>query len=171
MSKVTIYTDGACYPNPGTGGWAAILQYVNNDGSLHEKEIFGSENNTTNNKMEIKAALESLKTLKYPCAVIIYTDSKYIKNSLGRWKGGRPDKKRSGWIVRWEKNKWKRTNNEPLLNKGIWKEMISEARRHLSIDIRFIKGHSGDILNERCDSLAVEARKKLEEHNDIQRQT
>lgn len=144
MEKVTIYTDGACSGNPGPGGWGAILMYGNN-----KKEISGGQKNTTNNIMELTAAVEALKLLKYPCNVELYSDSAYLVNGFS-----------NGWIYNWKKNNWKTSNKEPVKNKEIWEELYNLTKIH---HVKFIKvkGHSDNVYNNRCDELARNAIKEL----------
>lgn len=144
MEKVTIYTDGACSGNPGPGGWGAILMYGDN-----KKEISGGQKNTTNNIMELTAALEALKLLKYPCKVELYSDSAYLVNGFS-----------NGWIYNWKKNNWKTASKEPVKNKEIWEEIYNLTKVH---QVKFIKvkGHSDNIYNNRCDELARNAIKEL----------
>ena len=142
--KVIIYTDGACSGNPGPGGWGAILMYKEN-----KKEISGGKNNTTNNIMELTAAVEGLKLLKYPCKVKLYSDSAYLVNGF-----------KQGWIYNWQKNNWKTAGKEPVKNKEIWEELYNLTKIH---DVEFIKvkGHSDNEYNNRCDELARNAIKNL----------
>ncbi|SDX49868.1 RNase HI [Marininema mesophilum] len=137
MKEVTIYTDGACSGNPGPGGWAAVLMY----GEL-KKEMTGGEKHTTNNRMELQAALSSLQALKRPCKVKLHTDSAYLQNCF-----------KQRWYVNWEKNGWKNSRKEPVENKDLWQQLLQETRRH---DVEFIKvkGHADDKWNNRCDELA-----------------
>ena len=139
MKKVKIYTDGACKGNPGKGGWGAVLQYGET-----EKEISGYADKTTNNIMELTAAVEALKLLKEPCEVILTTDSNYVKNGI------------SDWIFNWKKNGWKTASKKPVKNKELWQELDSLSKNH-SIQWKWVKGHSGHTENERCDKLANEA--------------
>ncbi len=139
MKKVKIYTDGACKGNPGKGGWGAVLQY----GDI-EKEISGYADKTTNNIMELTAAVEALKMLKEPCEVILTTDSNYVKNGI------------SDWIFNWKKNGWKTASKKPVKNKELWQKLDSLSKNH-SIQWEWVKGHSGHPENERCDELANEA--------------
>lgn len=136
--KVEIYTDGGCQPNPGTGGWAAILLYGGK-----EKELSGAEPNTTNNRMELTAAVRALEALKRPCHVILHTDSEYLKNGV------------STWIHGWKKNGWKRKDGA-LKNIDLWQRLDELTAKH-KIDWRWVRGHAGHDLNERCDQLAGEA--------------
>lgn len=143
MSKIIIYTDGACSGNPGRGGWAAILQC---DG--REKEISGSAPETTNNRMELTAAIEALRALKIkPCEVTLYSDSAYVINAF-----------QQGWLSSWKKNGWKRgpRKNEPVSNIDLWKELDDLQSRH-NVTWKKVEGHAGNELNERVDQLAVAA--------------
>ena len=138
--QVTIYTDGACSGNPGPGGWGCILMY-----NQYRKESSGGALNTTNNRMEITAALEALKLLKEPCRVDLYTDSAYLCNAL--------EKK---WLDTWSKNGWKTASKSNVENQDLWKELIVELDRH---DVKFhkVKGHADNEYNNRCDKLARDA--------------
>lgn len=138
MKEVTIYTDGACSGNPGPGGWAALLIYNN-----HRKTISGCEPDTTNNRMEIKAAIEALKTLKTPCNVALYTDSNYLQKGI------------SDWIEKWEANNW-RTNKSPVKNVDLWQELLLEKKKH-QIEFFWVKAHNGHSENELVDELARKA--------------
>lgn len=156
-SEVIIYTDGGSEPNPGSGGWGAILLFEGKNGK-NEKEISGNEVLTTNNRMEITAMLEGLKVLKYPCHVTIYTDSRYLKGAVGTWNRGKPVG--SGWIVDWRTRGWRRKKGT-LLNIDLWKEMWDLCEKQDSIRMKWIPGHSDDHYNDRCDVLATEARLQL----------
>ena len=155
-TEVVIYTDGGVEPNPGRGGWAAIL-ICDKNGKRHEKEITGSEENTTNNRMEILAMLEGLKSLKKPVEATVYTDSQYLQKSIGNWLNGKPVKG-TGWIVGWRSNDWSKKTKGDLKNTDLWIKLWIECERHKSIQVRWVRGHSGDHYNERCDILATEAR-------------
>ena len=144
MDKVTIYTDGACSGNPGPGGWGAILIF----GDI-KKEISGGKKDTTNNIMELTAALEALKMLKRPCDVKLYSDSAYLVNGFI-----------NGWIYNWKKNNWKTSNKEPVKNKEIWEELYKMTKIH-KIEFIKVKGHSDNEFNNRCDELARNAINKL----------
>ena len=135
--KLAIYTDGACSGNPGPGGWAAI--YVLG-GDV--KEISGGEYNTTNNRMELMAAIESLKALNQSCSIILYSDSQYLVDCFNK-----------KWYVSWRKNGWRNSKKEPVANKDLWEELISLADKH-NIQFSKVKGHAGVEYNERCDALA-----------------
>lgn len=144
MKKVTIYTDGACSKNPGPGGWGAILIY-----NGKTKEIFGCNADTTNNIMELTAAIEALKRLKEVCEVDLYSDSAYVINAF-------LDK----WLDKWFKNGWKTNRRKPVKNKALWQELYKLAQIH---KVNFIKvdGHCDNELNNRCDELAVNAIQNL----------
>ena len=143
MSKdnniVHIFTDGACKGNPGPGGWGAIMKYGD-----HVKELNGYSSKTTNNIMEITAVIEALKSLTRPCAIILTTDSNYVKNGITQW------------IHNWKKKGWKTANKQPVKNKECWLQLDVEVQRH-QIEWKWVKGHSGHPENERADELANEA--------------
>jgi len=134
--EVIVYTDGACKGNPGPGGWGAWLKSAD-----HEKELFGGEPNTTNNRMEIMAVIEALASLKRSCKVTIYTDSEYVKKGMTEWM--------SGWIRRG----WKTADGKPVKNADLWTRLNALAQLH-SLEWRWVKGHAGDPGNERADALA-----------------
>tara|TARA_B100001250_G_C19797114_1_gene789255 strand:+ start:1497 stop:1928 length:432 start_codon:yes stop_codon:yes gene_type:complete len=136
---VKIYTDGACRGNPGPGGWGALLVYGDK-----EKEVFGFSNNTTNNIMELTAAVESLKLLKRSCQIILTTDSVYVKNGI------------TIWINNWKKKNWKTASKKDVKNKNLWMALDYECSKH-QIDWKWVKGHSGHRENEIADSLANKA--------------
>jgi ribonuclease HI len=135
---VTIYTDGACRGNPGPGGWGAILRY-----GKHEKAISGGESNTTNNRMELRAALEALRALTEPCRVVLYTDSEYLKKGI------------TLWMPNWKRRNWRRKGGK-LANVDLWMKLDEEIERH-EVRWRWVKGHTGNTYNERVDKLAREA--------------
>ena len=141
--KVVIYTDGACSGNPGPGGWGAVLIW-----GEQEKELCGGESATTNNRMELMAAIQALETLKKPCKVELHTDSQYVKNGI------------SEWIRGWKARGWRTADKKPVKNDDLWKR-LDEARLKHDVDWRWVKGHNGHVLNERADALA---RKGLTEH-------
>jgi len=141
-NNVIIYTDGACSGNPGKGGWGAILFYKG-----AEKEIYGGDKDTTNNRMELTAIIKALETLKKQCKIEIYTDSKYVKDGI------------TGWIFNWKKNNWKTANKKPVKNQELWQK-LDELVQKYDIEWNWVKGHSGDINNDRADALA---RKGVEE--------
>ncbi len=143
MNKVTIYTDGACSGNPGPGGWGAILMY-----GEAKKEISGGEGKTTNNRMELTAAIEALKMLKRPCAVDLYSDSKYLVDSINK-----------GWLFSWEKLGFKKKGKD-VPNTDLWLELLPLIRRH-SVAFIWVKGHDENEYNNRCDEMAVSEWKKF----------
>ncbi len=144
MTQVQIYTDGACSGNPGPGGWAAIL--VSGD---HEKELSGGESHTTNQRMELQAAVEGLKALNRSCTVTLYSDSAYLVNAMTK-----------KWYLTWQKTGWINSKREPVKNKDLWEQLLHQVGIH---DVQFgkVKGHSGHHYNERCDALARAAVKKV----------
>lgn len=137
-SPVVIHTDGACSGNPGPGGWGAVLQY---NGTV--KELSGGAPHTTNNQMELTAAIEALNALKRPCAVEMYTDSQYVKNGI------------NGWLHGWKRNGWKTADKKPVKNVELWQALDEAVKRH-QVTWHWVKGHAGDELNERADRLANE---------------
>jgi ribonuclease HI len=142
MHHVVIYTDGACSGNPGPGGWGALLQF-----GRHEKELSGGEQKTTNNRMEITAAVMALRALKEPCRVDLYTDSEYLKKGI------------TEWIGNWKRLGWRRGSpgkTKPLANADLWQELDREIRSH-QIEWHWLKGHAGQAGNERADELASSA--------------
>lgn len=136
MTKVEIYTDGACKGNPGKGGWGALLVA---DGK--EKEMFGGEANTTNNRMELRAVIEALGALKRPCEVVLHTDSQYVQKGI------------SEWIHGWKARGWKTAAKEPVKNADLWMELDSARQQH-QVEWRWVRGHAGHPGNERADRLA-----------------
>ncbi|AJY46071.1 ribonuclease HI [Martelella endophytica] len=136
MKTVEIFTDGACSGNPGPGGWGAVLRYGDK-----ERELSGGEAMTTNNRMELMAAIESLKALKEPCTVELYTDSVYLKDGIGKW------------IFGWKKNGWKTADKKPVKNVELWQALETERNRH-KVTLHWVKGHAGHDENERADELA-----------------
>jgi len=142
--QIKIYTDGACSGNPGPGGYGAILMYEEN-----KKEISGGEANTTNNKMELMAAIVALETLKEPCDVELYSDSAYLVNAYNQ-----------NWIEGWKKNNWKNSSKQDVKNRELWERLERQTAIH---NVRFIKvkGHSDNEFNNRCDELAVMESKKF----------
>lgn len=137
MQEVIIYTDGACSGNPGRGGWGAVLMY-----GEHLKEISGGDSQTTNQRMELQAAVEALKLLKKPCKVKLHSDSAYLINCF-----------KSRWYVSWEKNGWVNSKKEPVANRDLWEPLIEMYQMH-KIEWVKVKGHAGVKWNERCDELA-----------------
>jgi ribonuclease HI len=143
LALVEIWTDGGCKPNPGPGGWAAILRF----GTV-ERELSGAEAVTTNNRMELTAAAEALEALTRPCTVALHTDSEYLRNGITRWTTG------------WVRKNWRSASGDPVANIDLWKRILAAAQRH-EIDWRWVRGHSGDTMNERADVLATAARERL----------
>ena len=140
---VEIWTDGGCKPNPGPGGWGAILKYK---GAL--KELSGAEGETTNNRMELTAAVEALSALTRPCKVVLHTDSEYLKNGITRW--------HTGWV----RKNWRSATGDPVKDMDLWQRVLAAAKPH-EIEWRWVRGHSGDVMNERADALATAARENL----------
>jgi ribonuclease HI len=136
VSAVEIFTDGACSGNPGPGGWAAILR-----SGAHEKEIFGGERLTTNNRMELMAAIRALEALKRSNTVMIYTDSRYVMDGLTKW------------LPRWKANGWKTSDKKPVKNDDLWRALDEAVTRH-DVVWRWVRGHDGHLENERADALA-----------------
>lgn len=144
MREVIIYTDGACSGNPGPGGWGAVLMY-----GQHIKEMSGAEANTTNNRMELKAAIEALSVLKEACKVTLYSDSAYLVNCF-----------QQGWYKGWLKNGWKNSKGQPVENQDLWKELLRLMEIH-HVEYVKVKGHADNKWNNRCDELATGAIKQL----------
>jgi len=134
--KVTIYTDGACSGNPGPGGWGAFLQ-----SGQHEKELYGGEAMSTNQRMEMQAVIEALKALKYDSEVILYSDSSYVLNGIQKW------------MIDWKKRGWKNSKKQDVANRDLWEKMDHQQQRH-EITWQWVKGHAGNVGNERADALA-----------------
>jgi ribonuclease HI len=143
MSAVDIWTDGACSGNPGPGGWGAILM-----AGERRKELFGGEADTTNNRMELMAAISALEALKKPCDITLHIDSQYVRQGITQWIHG------------WKKNGWKTADKKPVKNAELWQRLEEAAKRH-RIDWRWVKGHAGDAMNERADELAREGIKSI----------
>lgn len=144
IPNVEIYTDGACSGNPGAGGWASVLLY-----EQHKKELYGNAKETTNNRMELTAVIEALKALKRPCNVTLYSDSKYVVDSVNK-----------DWVYKWEANNWIKSDKKPALNVDLWKELLALLEIH-RVKFVWVKGHNGNVYNERCDELAVSAIKEI----------
>ena len=136
MKEVVVYTDGACKGNPGPGGWGALLR-----SGEHTKELFGGERLTTNNRMELMAPIEALASLNQPCAVVIYTDSQYLRNGI------------STWIHGWKARGWKTADHKPVKNVDLWQRLEAAIGMH-RVEWRWVKGHAGHPENERADALA-----------------
>ena len=141
---VEIWTDGGCRPNPGPGGWAALLRF----GAV-ERELSGGEPATTNNRMELTAAAAALEALSRPCSVVLHTDSEYLKNGVTRWQ--------TGWVRR----NWRNAAGDPVANMDLWRRVLDAAKPH-QIEWKWVRGHSGDENNERVDRLATAARLSVE---------
>ncbi|WP_375395820.1 ribonuclease HI [uncultured Sphingomonas sp.] len=139
LTHVEIATDGACKGNPGPGGWGALIR-----SGAHEKELSGGEALTTNNRMELTAAIEALKALSRPCAVTLSTDSRYVMDGLTKWIHG------------WQRNGWRTADKKPVKNAELWQALLAAAGPHV-IDWKWVKGHAGHPDNERCDRLASDA--------------
>lgn len=136
MNQVEIYTDGACRGNPGPGGWGVVLRY-----GKHERELCGGEIQTTNNRMELTAAIEGLRALSRPCRVELYTDSQYLRLGI------------TEWMSNWKRRGWKNAAKKPVKNQDLWQSLDDEAARH-EVSWHWIRGHSGHPENERADDLA-----------------
>jgi len=137
--KVEIFTDGACRGNPGPGGWGAILRY-----GKHEKKLYGAESETTNNRMELTAAIRALEVLKQRCEVSLTTDSQYVRKGI------------TEWMHSWKKKSWRTSNNKPVKNVDLWQELDQLVRQH-TVEWHWVKGHSGHTENEIADELANRA--------------
>ena len=143
MKEVTVYTDGACSGNPGPGGWGAILEY-----NGRRKELSGGEAQTTNNRMELLAAISALSALREPCAVTLYTDSQYFANAINL-----------GWLRAWKQKGWRRKDGE-LKNPDLWQQLSALLETH-KVQVVWVKGHAENEGNNRCDALAVAAREQF----------
>lgn len=144
MKTVTIYTDGACSGNPGPGGWGAILKYGD-----YEKELSGGEARTTNNRMELMGVISALEALKEPCAVELWSDSKYVIDALSL-----------GWAEGWRRRGWVKPDKKPALNPDLWARLLDLTAKH-EMRYHWVKGHADNPYNNRCDQLAVAAREKI----------
>ena len=145
MKRIEIHTDGACLGNPGPGGWAALLRY-----GAHEREISGAEADTTNNRMELMAAISALESLTEPCIVDLTTDSQYVRQGI------------SEWLPNWVRRNWKTAGGDPVKNRDLWERLQAATARH-RIAWHWVKGHSGDPDNERVDALARAAAESVRE--------
>lgn len=146
MGTVRIFTDGSARGNPdGPGGYGVVLQYVDRKGVLHEKELSAGYERTTNNRMELMAAIAGLEALNRSCEVELYSDSKYLTDAFNQ-----------GWIDNWVRNNWKRGKSGPVKNIDLWKRMLAAMERH-QVTFHWVKGHAGHPENERCDRLATAA--------------
>ncbi|QQD24099.1 ribonuclease HI [Venatoribacter cucullus] len=133
---VHLFTDGACKGNPGPGGWGVLMRY-----GAHEKELWGGEGHTTNNRMELMAAIEGLKALTRPCEVVLTTDSQYVKQGINSWLAG------------WKRNGWRTADKKPVKNQDLWQQLDEQCQRH-QVEWHWVKGHAGHAENERADILA-----------------
>jgi ribonuclease HI len=140
MKQVTLYTDGACKNNPGPGGYGVVLLF-----DSHRKELSAGYRKTTNNRMEILAAIAGLEALKEPCQVHLYSDSQYLVNAIEK-----------GWAIRWQANGWKRNSKEKAINPDLWERLLLLCKIH-KVEFKWVRGHAGHIENERCDVLATSA--------------
>jgi ribonuclease HI len=136
VKRVEIYTDGACRGNPGPGGWGALLLYGN-----HQRELCGGETHTTNNRMELTAAIRALQALSRSCEVLLFTDSQYVRNGI------------EDWLAQWKSRGWKTAARKPVKNVDLWRELDAQVQRH-QVEWRWLRGHSGNPGNERADLLA-----------------
>ncbi|MDA8678411.1 ribonuclease HI [Luminiphilus sp.] len=143
MRSVRAYTDGACSGNPGPGGWGVVLQFGD-----HERELKGGESDTTNNRMELTAAIEALKALKEPCHIALTTDSTYVKDGITKW------------LSNWKRNGWKTAAKKPVKNQDLWQQLEDCVAQH-TVEWLWVKGHSGHPENERADTLANEGMSAL----------
>ncbi len=140
LPVVEIWTDGGCKPNPGPGGWGAVLRFGD-----AEKELSGGEPETTNNRMELTAAISALEALRRPCRVALHTDSEYVRNGISRWIHG------------WVRNNWRNAAKDPVANMALWQRLLAAAKPH-RVEWKWVRGHAGDAMNERADRLATAAR-------------
>lgn len=145
--QIEIFTDGACSGNPGPGGWGCILRFGN-----RTKELCGGEKDTTNNRMELTAVIEALSALKEPCKVTVTTDSKYVCDAIIK-----------EWVYRWKNNNWIKSDKKPALNVDLWEKLLPLLEMH-EVDFCWVKGHAGHPENERCDALAVNFYKQLQQN-------
>jgi ribonuclease HI len=150
LKKVIIYTDGGCIGNPGPGGYGVVLKYEDNS-----KEISGGFRLTTNNRMELMAAIEGLKILKYPCDISLFSDSRYLVEAFNK-----------GWLFNWKKKNWQKSDKKDVLNIDLWEQLYDLSKRH-QITFHWVKGHNGHIENERCDQLASAAANNINLPPDI----
>ena len=138
--RITIHTDGACIGNPGPGGYGAVLEYQGT-----RKELSGGFRLTTNNRMELLAVIKALEALKEPCQVIVYSDSRYVVDAIEK-----------GWAKRWQAKAWMRNKKEAAINPDLWNRLLQLTEQH-DVTLQWVRGHAGNVENERCDQLAVEA--------------
>ena len=149
MKAVVIHTDGACLGNPGPGGWAALLRY-----GRHERELSGGEPETTNNRMELMAAIMALEALKEPCSVTLHTDSQYVRQGI------------TEWLPNWVRRNWKTSGGGAVKNRDLWERLHAATLRH-RVDWRWVKGHAGDPDNERVDTLARNAATQIRDGSPV----
>ena len=142
--RVEIWTDGGCRPNPGPGGWAALLRF-----GEAERELSGAEPATTNNRMELTAAAAALEALSRPCVVVLRTDSEYVRNGITRWHAG------------WVRRNWRNASGDPVANMDLWRRLLDAAKPH-EVSWQWVRGHAGDAGNERVDRMATAARQSIE---------
>jgi ribonuclease HI len=140
VEAVEIWTDGGCKPNPGPGGWAAVMRFRDT-----VRELSGREDATTNNRMELTAAAAALEALRRPCRVVVHTDSEYVRNGITRWHAG------------WVRRNWRNAAGDPVANMDLWRRLLDAAKQH-EVDWRWVRGPAGDPMNERADKLATAAR-------------
>jgi ribonuclease HI len=148
---VTIYTDGGCIGNPGPGGWAALLFF-----GEHSKELSGRHRETTNNRMELRAAIEGLNALTRPCQVDLYTDSSYVRDGITKW------------LINWQRNGWRTASKKPVKNQDLWRALLAAIERHEpagGVEWHWTKGHAGNEYNERADELANSAARSVTEND------
>jgi ribonuclease HI len=144
MKKIVVFTDGACSGNPGPGGYAAVLLFTHGH-QTYRREVFGGFRQTTNNRMEMFSVIAALETLKEPCEVTLFSDSRYVVDAINK-----------GWVIRWKQNNWMRNKKEPALNVDLWNRLLPLLDRH-RVTFNWVKGHDGNTENERCDELARSA--------------
>ena len=147
LKRIEMYTDGACKGNPGVGGWGTLLRYAA-QGAVHEKELFGGEKHTTNNRMELLAVIEGLKSVKNRCQIEVYTDSVYVQKGV------------TEWLVNWKARGWKTADKKPVKNDDLWRELDSILGAH-QLSWHWVKGHAGHVDNERADELANRGVEKI----------
>ncbi len=146
LDEVLVFCDGACSPNPGIGGWGVVL--ISTRGKAM-RELSGAELKSTNNRMELRAAIEALRALNRPCIVHITTDSEYLKNAFT-----------AGWLEKWQRNNWRTAARQPVLNQDLWLELLAAVKPH-QVHWHWVRGHAANPGNTRADQLAVEARRRL----------
>ena len=142
MKEITLYTDGACSGNPGPGGYGVVLLFTDSSGNTHRKEFSEGYKETTNNRMEMMAVIKGLEALKEPCKVTLYSDSRYVIDAIEK-----------GWAKRWRSNNWMRNKQDPALNPDLWEQLLNLIEEH-KVTCHWVKGHSNNQENNRCDELA-----------------